>query len=494
MEREIIWILLGVSLFLLASLIYSIWDRGKLVAGIRKNTEKRDEADSQIESLEREKELLAGKLEEAKKSSDKNQRLAFYDRITGLPNELAVMEILEGAIKTLRKDETLALIYIDMEYSESFSQQMNYAYKDELLVDVADRLRQAVDENDLLGCISGERFVILAQNLDSEEVVEEKVKRVRKIFSYPFVLAATEIFMNIHMGICFGPRDGKTAQALVKNLNTALFAAKRKGKNQYCYFEEELSREMMSRIELQSQMRAGIENGEFEVYYQPQVDVKTEKVRGFEALVRWNHSTRGILLPDAFLPIAEETGLIVPIGKWVLETALRQLKKWQEEGYSELVVSINLSLRQLREKDIAEQIGKLIEETGVKRERLLFEIPELAAIEEPALVVEQIQSLEELGVQISLDNFGLGLSYLELLREVPVYAFKIDRSFVEKEDKRAMPVLMALAKSYGAVLTAGGVEEPEQKKILADVECEWVQGFLYSEPVTAEKAEEFLRW
>lgn len=494
MTDLLIWILLGMVLFLMANLIVSQRERKQLRAGLGAISEKMSEEEDQMETLIREKEILTAQLEEAKKSSEKNQKLAFYDPTTGLPNELTMMEILEGAIKTLRKEEILALIYIDMEHFEGLNGRMNYAYKDELLVDITDRLRQAVDENDLLCCINGDRFVILVQNLSLAEEVEEKVKRVGKIFSYPFVLAATEVFLNINMGICFGPRDGKTAQTLVKNLNTALFAAKRKGKNQYCYFEEELSKEMMSRIELQSQLRTGIENDEFEVYYQPQVDAKTEKVRGFEALLRWNHSTRGILLPEVFLPLAEETGLIVPIGQWVIEKACRQLKLWQEEGYTKLIVSVNLSLRQLREKTLVAQIKEILEATGVDRGRLLIEIPEQAAVEESVLVISRIQELAQLGVQVSFDNFGLGLSYLEYLKEVSVHSLKIDRSFVEKEDGRFLPVLLALAKAYGAELTAGGVENEEQKKLLFDTGCTWVQGFLYSEPVTAEEAEKLLSW
>lgn len=495
MREQWIWIAFGVGLFLMANWLYAMWKKRKRrETEIKKVSEKNEDSDSQVETLLREKELLESRLEEAKKSSEKNQKLAFYNQTTGLPNELAMMEILDGAIKTLRKDETLALIYIDMEYFESLDGQMNYAYKDELMVDITDRLRQAVDENDLLSCVNGDRFVILVQNLSSAEEVEEKVKRVGKIFTYPFVLAATEVFLNINMGICFGPRDGKTAQALMKNLNMALFAAKSKGKNQYCYFEEELAQEMMSRIELQSQLRSGIENEEFEVYYQPQVDMKTEKVRGFEALLRWNHPTKGVLLPEVFLSIAENSGLIVPIGKWVIKTACRQLKEWQDKGYKDLVISINLSLRQLREKTLAAGIKEMLEETGAAKEKLLFEISEQTAVEEPALVISQMQAFNELGVQVSLDNFGLGLSYLEQLKELPVHSVKIDRSFVEKKDGQSMPVLMALAGVYGAELTAGGVENEQQKKVLADTGCEWVQGFLYSGAVKAEEAEELLKW
>lgn len=250
----------------------------------------------------------------------------------------------------------------------------------------------------------------------------------------------------------------------------------------------------MSRIELQSQLRSGIENHEFEVYYQPQVDVKTEKVKGFEALVRWKHPARGMLLPDSFLPIAEETGLIVPIGRWVMETACKQLKKWQDMGYQDLFISINLSLRQLREKQLTAEIKELIERTGVRPEKLLFEIPEQAATEETELVISQLEALKELGVKLSLDNFGKGIGYLEYLDAVQVHTLKIDRAFIEKEDSRSMPVLTALAKAYGAGLAAGGVEKETQKKLLKDTGCELVQGFLYSEAVTAEEAESFLKW
>ena len=494
MGEHILWILSGVILFLLVSCVYVMFDARRLAKGKKIAEEKEIVASEQLETLNREKELLELQLEETKKNNEKNHKLAFYDYTTGLPNLLTLTEMLDGTIKTLRKDETLVLISIDLEQLESLDRNMSYAYKDELLVDVTDRLRQVVDETDLLACVNGDRFIILAQNLSNAEEVEEKVKRVKKVFSYPFVLAATEVFMNINMGICFGPRDGKTAQTLLKNLNTALFAAKNKGKNEYCYFEEELAREMMSRIELQSQLRTGIENEEFKVYYQPLVDIKTEKVRGFEALLRWNHPTRGILLPEVFLPIAEDTGLIVVIGKWALKKACEQLADWQQKGYTDILVAVNLSLRQLKEKKLAAEIKEILEETGAKPEQLLLEISEQVAVEEADMIVQRIKELNELGIKISLDHFGIGMCYLEHLVEIPLYSFKIDRSFIEKEDERSMPVLTALAKAYGASLMAGGVENESQKKLLAQTGCEWVQGFLYSEAVEAEAAEEFLKW
>lgn len=494
MGEQIIWIFSGVTLFLLLCCLYALHDARRLSGIVKEKEEKEAKAVEQLEELTKDKELLEIQLEETKKSSEKNHRLAFYDYKTGLPNNLALTELLDGTMKTFRKDEKLVLIYIDLEELERLDRQVSYAYKDELLVDVADRLRQALEENDMLTCVDGGRFIILAQNLDSAEAIEEKLKRIRKLFSYPFVLAATEIFLNINIGICVAPQDGKTAQTLLKNLNTALFAAKRKGRNQYCYFEEELSKAMMSRIELQSQLRNGIEKEEFEVYYQPQVDIKTERVKGFEALVRWNHPTKGVLLPEAFLPLAEDTGLIVTIGKWVVLEACRQLKLWNEAGYRDLMIGMNLSLRQLREKNLTEEIQWILKETGVKPDNILFDIPEQAAVEEPDLTVKRIQELESLGVKISLEHFGLGLCYLEHLADIPIHSFKIDHSFVEKEDERSLPVLMALAKAYGANLVAGGVENEAQKRLLLGTGCDLVQGFLYSEPVGSKEAEEFLKW
>lgn len=494
MREEIIWILSGVALFLLGYLMFCLYERKRLMKEVRGLHKSEEDMGGQVETLTREKEFLESQLEEAKKNVEKNRKLALYDYITGLPNHLALTEILEGAVKTLRKDETLVLICIDPEYFEGLDKQMSYAYKDELLVDITDRLRQAVNESDLLACVDGNRFVVLAQNLASVEEIEEMVKRVKKVFSYPFVLAATEIFMSIYIGVCLGPKDGKTAQTLLKNLNTALLAAKRKGKDQYCYYEESLSKEMMSRIELQSQLRAGIENKEFELYYQPQVDLRTEKVRGFEALIRWMHPARGVLLRENFLSIAEETGLVVPIGRWVLEEACMQLSRWQEQGYQDLVISINLSLRQLREKNLVSEVRKIVEKTGVDQSRLLFEIPEQALMEEPAMTAEQVQRLEGLGVQISLDNFGKGLCYPKELESLSAHTFKIDPSFVKNEDGRSLPALMALAKAYGGGLAAEGVEKEGQKKLLSNAGCEWVQGVLYSEPVTAAEAEQLLKW
>ncbi|MSS63096.1 putative bifunctional diguanylate cyclase/phosphodiesterase [Velocimicrobium porci] len=447
----------------------------------------------EYEKIENENTIIIEKYEELKKSEEKYKKTAYTDHITGLPNRTAFTEQLDSVIKTLRKDETIALMYIDLDNFKRINELLGHSYGDELLIDATDRIKQITDENDYLSCFGGDEFIILTQNIEDVGVYEEKIKKIQSIFSYPFVLAAREFFVTLSIGVCLVPKDGKTTQTVLKNLDSALYAAKSNGKNTYFYYDESINKDLMDKIEIQAQLRSAITNQEFDIYYQPQIDLENEKIIGFEALLRWNHPTKGVILPAEFIQVAEETGLIVTIGEWVLKRACEQLKEWENQGFPSVILAVNLSRRQFRDKHLVSMVSNIIEETGIAPNCLELEIKEEIAIEDINYTMQCILDLRQKGVLFSLDDFGTGYSSLNYLKHLPLDSLKLDKSFIdsitEDRDSRAIiSTLISLARALGINVIAEGVESGSQEDFLKDAKCNQAQGFLYSEPVPAKAA------
>lgn len=497
------WIIITIAIlciFLLLFLLYymSKYRRNKKAeeqlkiekAEIKENC---DQLEKQYENIKIENNALSEKYEELKKSEEKYKKIAYTDYITGLPNRTAFTEQLDSVMKTLRKDETIALMYIDLDNFKRINELLGHSYGDELLIDATDRIKQITDENDYLSCFGGDEFIILTQNIEDVGVYEEKLKKVQNIFSYPFVLAAREFFVTLSIGVCLVPKDGKTTATVLKNLDSALYAAKSNGKNTYLYYDESINKDLMDKIEIQAQLRSAITNNEFDIYYQPQIDLENEKIIGFEALLRWNHPTKGVVLPAEFIQIAEETGLIVTIGEWVLKKACEQLKEWEEQGFNSVIIAVNLSRRQFRDKNLMPMVQSVIEETGISPNSLELEIKEEIAIEDINYTMQTILDLRQKGVLFSLDDFGTGYSSLSYLKHLPLDSLKLDKSFVdsitEDTDSRAIiSTLISLARALGINVIAEGVESGSQEDFLKDARCNQAQGFLYSEPVPAKAA------
>lgn len=458
------------------------------------NYEKLEEAYKEMKSS---KEALDECLEELKKSDEKNRKIAYTDHITGLPNRLAFTEILDGVTKTLRKDEVFAIMSIDIDNFKTINETLGHSYGDELLIDVTDRIKQMMDENDYLSCFGGDEFVVLSQNIEDSGLFQEKIAKIQNVFSYPFVLATQEVFMTVSIGVCFAPKDGKTTKTLLKNLDSALYAAKNHGKNTFCYYDEMINHDLKEKIEIQTQLRAAIENNEFVVFYQPQIDLSKNTVVGFEALVRWNHPTKGLVPPGEFISIAEDTGLIVPIGYWVLEQACTQLKQWEEAGYKDISVAVNLSPRQFRDTHLVENIIASIEKTKINPKNLELEITESIALDNIDYSIETICELKKTGISFALDDFGTGYSSMNYLKLLPVNNLKIDKSFLDtlmedSNDQAIVSAIINLAKALDIDVIAEGVESGGQEKFLKRAECNRAQGFLYSEPIPHDGADSLL--
>lgn len=441
---------------------------------------------------------LSTKYEELKRSEEKNRKMAFTDYLTELPNRNAFTETLDKLLGKMEKDENAAIMYIDLDNFKNINDSLGHSYGDELLIDVSHRLMEAVNENDYLARFGGDEFIILSKKVEDLGLYEEKIKKIQKVFSYPFVLALKEFFITISIGITFIPKDGKTTQSLIKNVDSAMYMAKGMGKNTYYYFEESINQTLMKKMELQSELRTAIESKEFEVYYQAQIDLESDRIVGFEALVRWNHPERGIIPPIDFIPIAEETGLIVTIGEWVFGEACRQLRKWEDQGYKDINMAVNLSVRQFKDIHLVEMIERIVGETKVDPKNLELEITESLILEDMEYSIEVIQQLKKLGIKFSLDDFGTGYSSMSYLKRLPVTNLKIDKSFLDTvmddtSDQEIVSTIINLAQVLDLSVIAEGVESNAQAGFLKGANCDKAQGYLYSRPVPREKAEELLK-
>lgn len=454
-----------------------------------------EEAYKKVKSTQEE---LAQKYEELKRSEERNKKLAYVDYLTDLPNRVSFTEKLDQIMATLRKDEVVAIMYIDLDNFKNINDVLGHSYGDELLLDVTDRMKQVLDDNDYFARFGGDEFIVLSQNLESTEVYEEKIRKIEKVFTYPFVLSMREFFVTTSIGVAFAPRDGKSTQMLIKNVDAAMYSAKAMGKNTYCYYDENINESLLNKIELQSELRNALSNNEFVVFYQAQIDLQKDKIVGFEALVRWMHPEKGIIGPNGFVQVAEETGLIVPIGRYVLFEACRQLKRWEEEGHDDISIAVNLSARQFKDVDIVAMVHEAIDESEIDPRKLDLEITESIAIENIEYTIEIIQQLKEIGVRFSLDDFGTGYSSMNYLKHLPVNNLKIDKSFLDRviedtSDQQIVSTIITLAQTLDLVVIAEGVESCEQAVFLKKANCNQAQGYLYSKPIPEKEAGNLLR-
>ena len=443
-------------------------------------------------------EQLDEKYEELKVSDERNKKLAYVDYLTELPNRPAFMEFLQYALDTLKKGHILAAMYVDLDNFREINDALGHSYGDELLIDCAERLKHAIDTNDYLARFEGDKFIILSENIINMWEYEEKISRIQSVFAKPFILSMKEFFVTISIGVAIAPRDGDNAQTLVKNVDTALSHAKRIGKNTVSFYEPSLNNQLLSKMETQSELHSAIAKGEFELYYQAQVDLDMDRIVGFEALVRWNHPTKGIITADKFIPLAEDTGMIAAIGGWVLFEACRQLKEWQDMGFSDLTIAVNLSARQFKDTKLVETVEAAIKEAGIRPEDLELEITESIALDDITYAIDTIQRLKEIGIKFSLDDFGTGYSSMNYLKYLPVSNIKIDKSFMDtiiedKSDKAIVSAIITLARSLDLDVIAEGVENSDQASFLKEAQCNIVQGYLYSVPVSKEDADSLLK-
>ncbi|HEY7248570.1 MAG TPA: EAL domain-containing protein [Xanthobacteraceae bacterium] len=421
--------------------------------------------------------------------------MARHDALTDLPNRVLLRERLEQELKRVKRGECLAVLCLDLDQFKSVNDTLGHPIGDELLQVVADRLRHCTREPDTIARLGGDEFAIIMTGMRQPSDAAILSQRVREAITRPFELDGHQMVVDVSIGISVAPLDSTEADQLLKSADMALYGAKADGRGIYRFFEPEMDARMKQRRELEMDLRQALINGEFELHYQPLVNLENNEITGFEALVRWNHPVRGMISPGDFIPVAEETGLIIQLGDWVLRKACEETAAWPES----LKIAVNLSPAQLKSRNLVQVIVSALAASGMAASRLQLEITESVLMQNTFATLATLHQLRELGVQIAMDDFGTGYSSLSYLRSFPFDKIKIDRSFINDLSNGSEPLaivraIATLAKSLSMVSTAEGVETKQQLEKLVSVGCTEMQGHLFSRArPAAEISRLFLR-
>ncbi len=430
--------------------------------------------------------LLVGDHKSPQNSAqDRLEYLANYDSLTDLPNKNLLYNRLENAInKAARLRQNMITVFINLDNFKSINHTLGYTQGDKILKETAMRLQSELRDYDTVARFSGDEFVILFENIHDELAAATVAKRISALFDKAFHINGSELRIKANMGISFFPSDGNDPKTLIKNANMAMLRAKEDKHNNFHFFKAEIHEEITKRIQMESNIRKAIKNREFYVEYQPLVDAKTEKIIGAEALVRWNHPQLKNIPPLDFIPVAEDTGMILEIGEIVLENAIRQMQKWHTQGYDDLKISVNISAVQLLQSNLFETIDKILQTTGFDPKYLQLELTESTLMQNIDRASEVLHRFKQKEIQISIDDFGTGYSSLSYLKKLPIDSLKIDQSFIhsietDKSDKVIVNTVIAMGHSLGLEVVAEGIETTAQKSYLQNQNCNILQGFLF---------------
>gem|GEM_PF-1367979 len=424
-------------------------------------------------------------------------RMAYYDPLTGLPNRHLFEDRLQMAMaQARRRGLQVGVLFLDLDRFKLVNDSFGHAFGDKLLRLVARRLGQAIDTGQTLARTGGDEFIVLLPDVERESEVEEAARRLLDVMQMPFELEGRELYVTASIGVVLFPLHGEDPQTLVRNADIAMYRAKESGRNTYEVYSALLDLGMVQRLSMESDLHRALQREELVLHYQPIVNVETGEIVGVEALVRWLHPERGVLYPDAFIPLAEDSGLIVPLGEWVLRAACRQAIAWQEAGAGPLFISVNLSPRQMRQ-ELASVVAQVLRETGLSPSHLMLEVTEGAIMVEMERAISLLLSLRGMGVQVCVDDFGTGHSSLSHLKMLPVDVIKVDRSFVwdmvgNRADAAIVASVVTLAQALGLRVIAEGVETEEQAALLRRMGCREMQGFLFSRPLPEAEMTELL--
>ncbi len=436
--------------------------------------------------------------EKVHERTEKLKYQATHDLLTDLPNRVLLLEEIKNAIERSKKNNKLfSVLFFDLDRFKLINDSLSHEAGDEVLCAVAKRLKSAIREDDMVARLGGDEFVIIMKDIRNEEDFIKLIDKLLVVFDKPFRIKNHDIKLTTSIGVAVYPKDGKNFELLLRNADTAMYRAKELGANQFQFYTDELNKRNLERLEKEAELRRALSNEEFFLYYQPQFDLKSETLVSVEALIRWQHPTKGVIYPMDFIPLAEESGLIVPIGEWVLRTACKQNKKWQDAGFIPIRVAVNVTTKQFRLYNLVDIVAKILNETGLEAKYLELELTENTIVNNID-IINTIHDLKKMGIQIVLDDFGTGYSSLNYLRELPVDRLKIDQSYVQNIDTNRgddfiIQAIIAMAHSLNLEVLAEGVESEKQLEFLKKHKCSEVQGFYFSKPIPPELCEELLK-
>lgn len=434
---------------------------------------------------------------EQKQAEASIAHLAHHDALTGLANRFSLYARLEQAIADARRHaQSLAVLFLDLDRFKNINDSLGHHMGDQLLMLVAQRLRATVREADIVARLGGDEFVIVLHSLKGAQSAAHVASKLLAALSAPYVLDTLDLHVTPSIGISLFPDDDEDATGLMRNADAAMYHAKALGRANFQFFTEELNRRITERLKLESRLRGAIARNELALWYQPKIAAHDGRIVGVEALLRWHHPDGGLVAPSSFIPIAEETGLIVDIGTWVICQACRQAQAWQSRGIAPLGVSVNLSTRQIRDAGLLTTVTETLQHTGLDPALLELEITESTVMERPDTAIELLRALKALGLKIAVDDFGTGHSSLSYLKLLPLDRLKIDRSFVsdlerDPNDAAIVAAAVSLAHNLGLSVTAEGVETATQVERLRALGCDELQGYHFSRPITADEFEAF---
>lgn len=495
--KQIYWI---IGLFILATILmalimYYLTKRIKGVVGVFFKTFERaatEQVEIPNESVAFSEFLTLAKsanslIRTLKAQQDEIYYRASHDYLTGLPNRLLLSDRLELAILQAKRNKAkVAVVFMDLDFFKRINDTLGHDVGDEVLKTIATRLEAIVRETDTLARIGGDEFIFIFNLSNKDELVFEVIDRILHIINEPLHVEEQILNIGCSMGVSFYPDDGLSADVLIKNADIAMYEAKAKGRSTFQCFNPAMDSKIHDIILLEREINLGIEAGEFELYYQPKVEVSSGTIAGAEALLRWNHPKRGLLFPDSFMGIAEESGLIVPLGKWVMENAFGQAKRWETRGWN-LSVAINLSVKQLEEPEFISNVKQLVAQNSISPELIEFEITESFSAKR-GRHISVLNTLRSLGFKMAIDDFGTGYSSLSYLHKLPIDSVKIDREFItgmlESHDKMALvEIIIQIAKIMHLEVIAEGVESKSDLEVLQYLKCNYYQGYYFSKPV-----------
>ncbi len=433
---------------------------------------------------------------ERKHNEEKIRYLANFDSLTGLPNRTQLnLQIKHLLSLAKRNDKEITVMFLDLDRFKEINDTLGHSVGDTLLIQSSERMRSLLREEDTVARLGGDEFIILLPNIQMNGA-SKVAQKLLDIFNTPFQIDHHELSSSASIGIALYPNDGTDFETLYKNADTAMYRAKQEGRNGYSFFTNEMQEHSVRNLELSNALRYALEKNQFQLHYQPQISTKDGEIIGAEALLRWYHPEYGTISPAEFIPILEENGLILPIGEWVLRTAISQAKIWMDQGNKPIIIAVNLSAVQFRHLSLLNTVSTILEEIGLPPHYLELELTESIAMHDPQKAINVMNDLYDLGVHMSIDDFGTGYSSLSYLKKFKIYKLKIDQSFIrdiniDKEDKAIVSAIISMAKRLGLQTIAEGVETIGQLEYLQSEGCDEIQGYFYSKPLPAEAFEAF---